>query len=152
MSAPESKFGKKKEVSTSNIENLESPPWKLSKTDFASQNGKYKRSRTRSKLPERILRSFLDIEISSILISEEMMTGYDLVIYLYRKYGILFSPGTIYPILHGMEKEELIIRKISGRRRPYVMTEKGRRWYEVFSQEFPGILKALNIIRKPPSS
>ena len=60
-------------------------------------------------LRERLLRSFLDIEIVSLLVSKEEVTGYEIVLFLHRKTGRLFSPRTIYPIL----LKEALLRLLS---------------------------------------
>lgn len=95
-------------------------------------------------LKERLLRSFLDIEIVSLLVSKEEVTGYEIVLFLHRKTGRLFSPGTIYPILHRMEKEGMIKSRIKGHRRPYVLTDEGRLWYDDILNTFPEVLEVLN--------
>lgn len=47
-----------------------------------------------------------------------------------REHGYEISAGTLYPILHGMEKDGLLIREnetVDGHvRKNYVTTEKGR--------------------------
>lgn len=97
------------------------------------------------ELSQRLLQSFLDVVIASNLIAVGELTGYEIVLFLHGKYGVLYSPGTVYPILHGMAKRGLIKTQILGRRKPYVVTDKGRLWYEINSKEFPDIMKVLMI-------
>ncbi len=109
---------------------------------------RFRRSRgtpLHEELSQRLLQSFLDVVIASKLTSVGEVTGYEIVLFLHRKYGVLYSPGTVYPILHGMEKRELIKSRILGHRKPYVLTDKGRQWYEINSKEFPDIMKVLMI-------
>ncbi|TVT27429.1 helix-turn-helix transcriptional regulator [Salinicoccus cyprini] len=46
-----------------------------------------------------------------------------------QEHGYEISPGTLYPILHGMEKDELLskeVRNVGGKiRKYYVATQKG---------------------------
>lgn len=46
-----------------------------------------------------------------------------------QEHGYEISPGTLYPILHGMEKDELLLkeeRNVDGKiRKYYVATQKG---------------------------
>ncbi len=59
------------------------------------------------------------MSIASLIADNNTMTGYEIIVDLHRKYDILFSPGTIYPILHQMEKKGLIVLSNSGRGKPY---------------------------------
>lgn len=106
---------------------------------------RFRGTSSHEELSQRLLQSFLDVVIASNLTSVGEVTGYEIVLFLHRKYGVLYSPGTIYPILHGMEKRELIKSRILGHRKPYVLTDKGRLWYEINSKEFPDIMKVLMI-------
>lgn len=104
---------------------------------------RFKKESLYQDLRQRVLQAFLDISIASLLASKNDMTGYEIVLYLHQKHGILYSPGTIYPILRRMEKKELIKSRISGRGKPYVLTEIGKRWFEFVSKEIPGVLKKI---------
>ncbi|KTB49145.1 PadR family transcriptional regulator [Dehalogenimonas alkenigignens] len=61
--------------------------------------------------------------------SKEPIYGVELIEEL-KRHGYALSPGTLYPILHRLEEESLLIteyRIVGGkRRRYYSLTDKGR--------------------------
>jgi DNA-binding PadR family transcriptional regulator len=65
--------------------------------------------------------------------SQEAVFGLAMIEEL-RKHGYAVSPGTLYPILHGMEQSGLLKREsevVSGKvRKYYTATAKGRRTLE----------------------
>ena len=77
------------------------------------------------ELKRRTIRNFLDIRILLIL-HERSMSGYDIITLILERYGIFLSAGSVYSMLHVMEREKLIRGYWDGRRRVYILTEKGR--------------------------
>jgi len=77
------------------------------------------------ELKRRTIRNFLDILILLIL-HERSMSGYDIITLILERYGIFLSAGSVYSMLHVMEREKLIRGYWDGRRRVYILTEKGR--------------------------
>lgn len=53
------------------------------------------------------------------------LTGYDLMNRLGERLGSKPSPGSIYPVLAELEKDQLISAKVDGRKRVYSLTSKG---------------------------
>ena len=76
------------------------------------------------ELKRRTIRNFLDILILLIL-HERSMSGYDIITLILERYGIFLSAGSVYSMLHVMEREKLIRGYWDGRRRVYILTEKG---------------------------
>lgn len=58
-------------------------------------------------LRKRVVRNFMDILILEE-IRKGMMSGYDVMAYLQRKFGVSLSSGTVYGILYSMERQKLI--------------------------------------------
>jgi len=77
------------------------------------------------KMNERITKSFMDVLILAQLRSGPM-SGYDLITFIHRKFGILVSSGTVYSTLYHMERDGLIEGRWSQRKRVYVLTDKGK--------------------------
>ncbi len=73
-------------------------------------------------LRKRVVRNFMDI-----LILEEirrgMMSGYDVMAYLQKKFGVSLSSGTVYGILYSMERQKLIEGFLIDNKRMYRFTE-----------------------------
>ncbi|MFQ5710646.1 MAG: PadR family transcriptional regulator [Candidatus Geothermarchaeales archaeon] len=94
---------------------------------------------------ERYIKSFLDIHILCLL-KEEPMHGYRIITEIYERHQVFISPGTLYPRLNALEKEELIKSqsiyvKKKKRKKIYLLTEKGSETLEI-------LLKALSKIQR----
>ena len=65
--------------------------------------------------------------------------------------GVLdFKEGTLYPTLHGMQKQGLVVNykeKVNGRKRSYYrLTDKGRQMLEVELKEWHEYTNAVNTV------
>jgi len=56
---------------------------------------------------ERFVKDYLDIVVLA-LIASKPMCGIDIQAIVHRKFNVLLSPGTIYPLLHRLKKEGLL--------------------------------------------
>ena len=57
------------------------------------------------ELKRRTIRNFLDILILLIL-HEGSMSGYDIITLILERYGIFLSTGSVYSMLHVMERKK----------------------------------------------
>jgi len=84
------------------------------------------------------------------LLSEKPYYGYELIKTLKSRSNDVFDmkEGTLYPILHKLENEELIIssnQEVSGRvRKVYLITQKGSRVLESEREEWKTFSLAVN--------
>lgn len=84
------------------------------------------------------------------LLSEKSLYGYELIKTLKQRSNDVFDmkEGTLYPILHKLENEELISssnQEVSGRvRKVYHITEKGKRVLVKEKQEWREFSLAVN--------
>jgi DNA-binding PadR family transcriptional regulator len=90
------------------------------------------------------------------LVSEQPMYGYQIIKVLERRSRgyFKFKEGTLYPALHRLEKDKLIVsqweRLPSGQeRRYYHITDKGRRVLSTKMAEWQGFSKAVNLVLMP---
>jgi len=83
------------------------------------------------ELQERIIKSFLDALVLAELRNGSAMSGYDVIAFIHRKFHRLVSSGTVYALLYSMERDGLIKGRLSGRKRVYVLTEKGEETIKV---------------------
>lgn len=82
-------------------------------------------------IQQKFIKSFIDILVLSEL-AKSPLSGYDIILLLYKKFKFVVSPGTVYSLLYSLEREGLIKGKvIRGRKRVYHLTYKG----EVFLKE-----------------
>lgn len=77
------------------------------------------------ELLESLVKSFLDIIVLAML-NGEPVHGYRIIADLHRTFGVLLSPGTLYPLLYHLEKEKLIEVREIKRKKIYTVTPHGR--------------------------
>ncbi len=80
-----------------------------------------------SRSIEHSLKKNIDIVIAALLYKEPMC-GFDIIKTLVRRYNVVLSQGTIYPLLYNLEKEGLLRSEISknNKTKIYIPTEEGR--------------------------
>jgi DNA-binding PadR family transcriptional regulator len=59
------------------------------------------------------------------MLKETPSHGYGIIADIHKRFDVLLSPGTLYPLLYSLEKQGLISIKQDGRRKNYLLTEKG---------------------------
>ena len=72
----------------------------------------------------KCVRSFLEFIILG-LIKKKPISGYDIITYIYDRFQILLSPGTVYPTLSALEEQGYITSFNEARKRLYTLTKKG---------------------------
>ncbi|MEM2110557.1 MAG: PadR family transcriptional regulator [Candidatus Bathyarchaeia archaeon] len=75
-------------------------------------------------LHKRTIKNFMDILILAEL-GKAPLSGYDVIISIYRKFSFLPSSGTVYSLLYALERKGLIRGGWNERKRIYVLTPKG---------------------------
>lgn len=70
------------------------------------------------------MKSFLDIIVLSML-RDNPSHGYGIIADIHKRFDVLLSPGTLYPLLYSLEKKGMIAIELDGRRKNYLITEKG---------------------------
>lgn len=73
----------------------------------------------------RIVKSFMDKLILAELKKGRPMSGYDVMEFIYKKFHLLISSGTIYNILYSLERKGLIKGMRNRKKRVYKLTDKG---------------------------
>lgn len=79
---------------------------------------------------ERLLKNFMDVLIMARL-TNNSVSGYDVIAYVHKKFGFLISSGTVYSLLYSMERDGLIKGKRINRKRTYTLTDKGEETIKV---------------------
>ena len=99
-----------------------------------------------------LLRGSTDTLLLSLLV-QEAMYGYQIVKEIERRSEgyFRFKEGTLYPALHRMERDGLLLGQWSEapngqQRRYYSMTEKGRRTFESMIKEWNLFSRAVNSV------
>lgn len=76
------------------------------------------------KMHRRIIKGFLDVLVLTEL-RKGVMSGYDIIGFIHKKFRILVSSGTVYSLLYSLEREGLIEGRWNHRKRVYKLTDKG---------------------------
>ena len=79
-------------------------------------------------------------------VKDRAMSGYDLITYIYDRFEVLLSPGTVYPLLSSMEREGLIEGFQRNRKRVYKLTKKGEFLGQLLSAEYVKFHSKLQIL------
>jgi len=78
------------------------------------------------KIRRRFINEFLDLIILGMAEST-YINGYTIIEYIFEKFNILVSSGSVYSTLYAMERECLIEGAWIGRKRVYRITAKGEK-------------------------
>jgi DNA-binding PadR family transcriptional regulator len=92
----------------------------------------------------KFMRGCLDITIFECLILYNELGAYDMLGMIYKKYGVLYSPGTLYPILFTMERSGYIQYRWFDGKKVYSITKEGLLYLHEKVKEFRVFYKKLN--------
>lgn len=87
------------------------------------------------KLIQTLVKKNLDIIILSML-KDNPIHGYKIIADLHNTFGVLLSPGTLYPLLYRLVSEELIEVEVERRRKLYTLTSNGERRTREFVESY----------------
>lgn len=79
------------------------------------------------EMHERIVKGFLDVAIMAKLVDGNLMSGYDVIRFVHKKFGTLLSSGTVYSVLYSMERNGLVRGWRSEGKRVYKLTDRGEK-------------------------
>lgn len=86
------------------------------------------------ELETRIVRTFLDVIVLQVLKEKSSASGYDIILFLDKRFGKMLSSGSVYAAIYAIQRRGLITGVTEARKTKYKLTEKGE--------------ETLNIIRK----
>lgn len=78
------------------------------------------------KLNKRLLKACLQQGIMALLKKKSFLGATDIISIIEKRFNILLSAGTLYPILDTLESEGKIRRLPNRRKRIYFITNKGK--------------------------
>ena len=107
----------------------------------------------RDELNGHLVKSFLDI-IVMVLLRDSPQHGYSIIAEIHRQFGVLLSPGTLYPLLYGLEKEGWVKVIDVDRKKVYSLTPKGAENLKLLSEfylkMFEKMAKLMSIAHASP--
>ena len=71
----------------------------------------------------------MDIIVMTVL-NDAPAYGYEIMATVHREFGVLLSPGTLYPLLHWLEEKELIESSQNGGRIVYSASLRGKKRFK----------------------
>jgi PadR family transcriptional regulator PadR len=83
-------------------------------------------SRLKEMNPGKYVKTSLDLVILAIL-NGKPMYGYKIMAAIHKEFGVLLSPGSLYPLLHSLEEKKLVESHVEGGKKVYAATTEGRR-------------------------
>jgi DNA-binding PadR family transcriptional regulator len=84
-------------------------------------------ARKERRLYERWVKGLAPLLALLCLRDGNEMTGYDLIKFIYQHFGVLLSPGTMYPILHSLQRNGVVTEQVQGMRKAYAIAGNGSR-------------------------
>ena len=100
------------------------------------------------QINEKLVKSFLDIIIMALM-NGTSMHGYAIMATVHREFGVLLSPGTLYPLLHALEDNELLSSSNNSGKVVYKVSTKGKQKFERTLNAFnKGVQKLSNFIER----
>jgi len=103
-------------------------------------------------LPEETIikkhvKTFLDILVLSML-NDEPMYGYKIMASIHKEFGVLLSPGSLYPLLHSLEDKGLIESSSHKGKIVYQVSSKGKQNFKnIFNAYSLAIQKMWNFVK-----
>jgi DNA-binding PadR family transcriptional regulator len=94
-------------------------------------------------LRQRILREFLDLIILREF-KNRPLNGFNTLSFIHNKYDYLVSSGTVYSLLYAMERKGYIKGDMSGKKRMFVLTDKGEEIIDEIFRSDEGLLGLVN--------
>jgi DNA-binding PadR family transcriptional regulator len=95
------------------------------------------------RLQGKALRNFMDMLILAEMKKEASLSGYDIISFVHKKFGVFVSSGTVYSLLYSLERAGLIKGVWNDRKRVYKLSEKGIQNIEVITKANDEVQKFL---------
>ena len=81
------------------------------------------------KIAERHVKAFLDLLVLGIL-NGNSLYGYKIIAAVHKEFGVLLSPGSLYPLLHALESKMMVTSTCQSGKIVYAATPNGRRVFQ----------------------
>jgi DNA-binding PadR family transcriptional regulator len=107
----------------------------------------YTLTRNEENLNDQLIKALLDIIILCIL-KNEPEYGYKIIADVHKQFGVLLSPGTLYPLLYRMEKDNLIELFMMDGKKTYRLTKYGEEKTEYLLNYYKRMLVNLDNFMK----
>jgi DNA-binding PadR family transcriptional regulator len=99
------------------------------------------------KIAERHVKAFLDLLVLGIL-NGGSLYGYKIIAAIHKEFGVLLSPGSLYPLLHMLEEKKMVSSEAQRGKIVYSATPAGRRAFQSTFTEYRAAVKQLDTFMK----
>ena len=99
------------------------------------------------RVTERHVKAFLDLLILAIL-NGKSMYGYKIIAAVHKEFGVLLSPGSLYPLLHTLEEKKMVSSEFQGGKIVYSVTSAGRRTFQNTFTEYRAAIHQMDSLMK----
>ena len=76
------------------------------------------------RIEERIIKKSLDLIVLRAL-EHESMSGYAIILFVDRRFGVRLSAGTVYSLLYSLERNGFIRAHVGKAAKSYILRKKG---------------------------
>lgn len=101
-----------------------------------------KRELIEERIVIRHVKTFLDVVVLAML-NGKPMYGYKLIAAVHKEFGVLLSPGSLYPLLHSLEDNKLIEPSFHGGKIVYAVTSKGKKKFQTVFLAFKTAMRKM---------
>jgi DNA-binding PadR family transcriptional regulator len=91
----------------------------------------------------RHVKAFLDLLILGIL-NGKPMYGYKIIAAIHKEFGVLLSPGSLYPLLHTLEEKRIVESQFQGGRIIYSVTSSGKKIFQSTFTEYKATIQQMD--------
>ena len=102
-----------------------------------------KEQKLKEGITERHVKAFLDLLILGIL-NGRSMYGYKIIGAVHKEFGVLLSPGSLYPLLHALEGRGIIESQFQGGRIIYSVTSNGKKIFQNTFTEYKATIRQMD--------
>ena len=98
-----------------------------------------------TRVKDKCVKNALDLIILALLEDRPWgLSGYDFIGLIHNFFGIMVSPGTLYPVLFSLQKQGLVHVEFRGKKRVYYPALKGKKNVESLINSFIDANNQLN--------
>ena len=99
------------------------------------------------KIAERHVKAFLDLLVLGIL-NGNSLYGYKIIAAVHKEFGVLLSPGSLYPLLHILEEKEMVSSEPQGGKIVYSATSNGKQMFHTIFAEHRATIQQMDNFMK----
>jgi DNA-binding PadR family transcriptional regulator len=85
----------------------------------------------------------MDMIILNYLKCNPLVSGYEIMMHLHKRFNVLVSPGTIYSALYALERQNLVEADNDQGKRTYKLTKKGEIEIQITKESINAVLSSI---------